>query len=492
MADPSQSVASLYGCVLICIILTLGTVSVSSQTTTVSILPEFTSEPREGDAVTLRCEALGFQSGMYFLSWVAVFPDQAKILTWQGELDSRITDPAYTVVNNATSDPSTKPEIHSLVINPASQSNNGMYTCRVLEVLNGNSYSVISSAQIDLTVYPARIFPSCSPNGAASLSEGSSVSCTVTANTTTLVVTMAGRSAPEDWPSSSLTPDPGSRLTASVTTADDGVTFNCSSIAMEFPDVTLDCQIGPLSVSSPTTAASSTDYDQTESSTTVAPAAISAGVVVAIILIILLILVAIVILAFILHRRRGRLRPLDKDRDRPTPTGASSPPPEQHPIENDKTAPPKPVPYALSKRHPSKQAPVVYSSAQGRGKVSSEDPPEGGIYAKVHKERQVPSKPDAKPVHYASVNKPRKSKKVQDMEPAHYAAVNKLKDPRESTEPAQYAAVQRNGPRASNMASRGGGLIYAELDLVKPPDSENQRPVPEEEPTVYAELANLK
>ncbi|XP_022090146.1 transcription initiation factor TFIID subunit 12-like [Acanthaster planci] len=253
MASASTSRSSNLLCYFLFVILS-SVVYVLAQSVNVSVQPGPPSQLREGGVVTLRCEVRDLNPVTQFLSWSAFLSRAPQVLTWEAEIYSTVDDPSYSVVNSNTDGV----VVHNLVINPVGTSHSGAYKCRVMQTQTWKSV-VLTEARIDISVYPAGAFPSCSPSGAAEVSEGAQMSCSVTTDVLNVRVTKASSDNEEYWNAEKLSP--GIRLISSVSSTDDRVTYNCSSVPAGFPDVTLTCQIGPLSllsVPSLTTTAEST------------------------------------------------------------------------------------------------------------------------------------------------------------------------------------------------------------------------------------------
>ncbi|XP_033642498.1 uncharacterized protein LOC117302625 [Asterias rubens] len=233
---------------------------VSSQNTTgptatVHILPEYTTEPREGDSVTLDCEISSLQR-----------PDEVR---W-----TRKTNGSETIIvkgnatfTNAGKRISVSPLkvvstglyvcSHKITISPLRRPDDqGFYTCEV-----NVSSNTITSSEMYLHVHSRNEFPVCLPGGPATVAIGSSLSCNTLSDTRMSSVSEMGMTTEANgWIISPTNAEgsPGQELTRTVANSDHGKTFHCFSIS-NASAMALACTIGPLTVYTKNTGLSGAD-----------------------------------------------------------------------------------------------------------------------------------------------------------------------------------------------------------------------------------------
>ncbi|XP_071805648.1 uncharacterized protein [Asterias amurensis] len=213
----------------------------------IKILPENTTVPREGDSVTLDCEISSIESPDD-VRWSrrSSLQETGTVFVDENGLNPALVDNRFSISPFQASLYS-----HKLTIYPVRQSDQEYYQCHVLR----GSDIIIQSVDVYLLVYRRHEFPVCTPDGPATVTIGSSLSCSSLSNTRTPLVSdiEIPTEANVGWITSPTNGEgsPGQELTRIVTNSEHGKTFQCFSIISgAVLDISPACKIGPLTVDS--------------------------------------------------------------------------------------------------------------------------------------------------------------------------------------------------------------------------------------------------
>ncbi|XP_071805853.1 uncharacterized protein [Asterias amurensis] len=233
-------------------------------TATIKILPEYTAVPREGDSVTLDCEISSLQSTDVVLwSRRSRLSDTRRFIVDENGRNPALTDSRFSISPIQVVNITAALYSHKITIDPVQQSDQGHYQCFVLRGSNIITQSTVAS----LLVLPPDEFPVCTPDGPATVTIGSSLSCKTLSDTRMPSVSEMGMTTEADgWITSPTNAggNQGQELTRTITNSEHGKTFHCFSISVSFITTTPICTIGPLTVFSESTNLPSTHKPTSE------------------------------------------------------------------------------------------------------------------------------------------------------------------------------------------------------------------------------------
>ena len=233
-------------------------------TVSLSIVPESTPEPREGDMVILRCDIVGYSEAYHTVRWTRFYKGSVSetVIASNGALHKSVDHRLFIsrihlLVQKHSEEVAqiTSAYVQRLVINPVQERDESVYRCQLISNNNTDSTAdsktkTVAYGEAFLTVYLPELFPVCFPNGPAPLVEGDTVFCGTLAKDRYPVVNQRGAiTVADDTWTMGLRRDggAGSEMKKSVTVDDVGLTFDCWSIPTNAEHGNpFTCVIGPL------------------------------------------------------------------------------------------------------------------------------------------------------------------------------------------------------------------------------------------------------